>query len=112
MSETRKIILNLDDATFQYLEVLAVGLLEEEHDGDKHSNAFKKDLAAGHNKTKNDFGPLVSKMLEEITQSLADGVRRNGSWERGVVESLTGWESTVCPDMFGDKVTIETQNSH
>lgn len=97
----QKIMLNLDDETFQYLEVLAVGLNFEQHDS-KDNEAFQK----GHNKEKDHFGPLVSRMLEGIAESLASGVRRSGSWERNCIESLTGWDGTINRGMFGPLVCI------
>ena len=98
----KEITLNLDQATFEYLEVLAYGLNQELHDGDKEN----ENLLAGHDKTKDDFAPLVAKLLEKISDSLADGVRRPNSWEREIVDSLTGWDGTVNRGMFGASVDI------
>lgn len=64
----KKIVLNLDEKTFQYLEVLAFGLNLERHDG----NQDNKELLNGHNKQNDDFAPLVSRMIEDIAVSLAD----------------------------------------
>ena len=98
----KKITLNLDEKTFQYLEVLAYGLNQERNDGDKEN----EDLLAGHDKINNDFAPLVAKLLEQIADSFADGVRRPGSWERGAVDELTGWDGTVNRGMFGHLIDI------
>ena len=101
----KKIILNLSEETFQYLEVLAFGLNLEQHDG----NQDNKELLNGHNKQNDDFAPLVSRMIEDIAVSLADGVRRPGAWERNVVNSLTGWNGTVNRGMFGELIDMETE---
>ncbi len=98
----KQITLNLDQATFEYLEVLAYGLNQELHKGDKEN----KELLTGHDQEKDDFAPLVSKLLEKISSSLADGVRRPSSWEREIVDSLTGWDGTVNRGMFGETVDI------
>ena len=98
----KEITLNLDQATFEYLEVLAFGLNQEVHNGDKEN----EDLLAGHDKIKDDFAPLVTKLLEKIADSLADGVRRPNSWEREIVDSLTGWDGTVNRGMFGASIDI------
>lgn len=55
----KKIILNLDERTFQYLEVLAFGLNLERNDG----NQDNKELLKGHNKQNDHFAPLVSSMI-------------------------------------------------
>ena len=99
---SKKITLDLDQATFEYLEVLAYGLNQELYDGDKGNEA----LLAGYAKEKDDFAPLVSKLLEKIAGSLADGVRSPSSWEREIVDSLTGWDGTVNRGMFGETVDI------
>ena len=98
----KKIILNLDEKTFQYLEVLAFGLNQELYNGDKDN----KELTKGHNKQNDDFAPLVSRMIEKIADSLADGVRRPSSWERDTVDKLTGWDGTVNRGMFGNLIDI------
>lgn len=98
----KQIILNLDQATFEYLEVLAYGLNQEHNEGDKEN----PELMAGFNNDKNDFAPLVSTLLEKIAGSLADGVRNPSSWERNTVDSLTGWDGTVNRGMFGETVDI------
>ena len=104
----KEITLNLDQATFEYLEVLAYGLNQELHDGDKEN----EELLAGHDKIKDDFAPLVAKLLENIANSLADGVRRPTSWEREIVDSLTGWDGTVNRGMFGASIDIPKPTSN
>lgn len=99
---TQHLMLKLDDETFQYLEVLAYGLNQERFNGDKHNET----LMAGFNKPQNHFGPLVSRLLEDMARSVATGVRRPGSWERGCLDSLTGWQGTVNRGMFGPLVEI------
>ncbi|CAA6823664.1 MAG: Unknown protein [uncultured Thiotrichaceae bacterium] len=98
--DEREIVLTISEHTFQYLEVLAVGLSQEAQGVDNEA------LKAGYDKRIDDYGPLVAKLLEDVAGSLADGVRRPGAWERGVVDQLTGWNSTVYPDKFGDLVDI------
>lgn len=95
----KKIVLNLDDETFQLLEVLAFGLNIE-----KYGYVKNEEMEKGHSKKNDDFAPLVSRLLEEIASSLSAGVRRPGSWERGVVDSLTGWDGTYNRGMFGELV--------
>jgi len=95
---SKKIVLSLDQRTFQYLEVLAVGLNREICGDDE--------LLNGHDNKNDDFAPLVSRLLEGVAVSLADGVRRPGSWERGIVDSLTGWDGTVNKGMFGPSINV------
>jgi hypothetical protein len=97
---TKKLILNLDDETFQWLEVLAFGLNIEEYPDDRKNEKLMK----GHNKKNDDFAPLVSRLMEDVACSFATGVRRSGSWERGTVDALTGWDGTYAKGMFGDLV--------
>lgn len=101
----RKLELNLDDETFQYLEVLAVGLNVERYPDEREN----EEIVNGIDKDKDDFGPLVSRLLENIADSLAVGVQRPGSWEYGCLYSLTRWNDTVCSNMFGPLVDIETK---
>lgn len=100
---SKKLVLNLSDDAFQHLEVLAFGL-NRQHYPDQPKN---EQLIDGHNKQNDDFGPLVSRLLEGVANSLADGVRRPGSWERGVLDSLTGWDGTINRGMFGDMVKLD-----
>ncbi len=51
----KQIILNLDQATFEYLEVLAYGLNQELHDGDKEN----EELIAGHDPKKTTLPPEI-----------------------------------------------------
>ncbi len=106
-TKRKKIVLNLDQETFEYLEVLAFGLNQEIHNGDKEN----EDLLVGHNKTNDDFAPLVSRLLEKVAVSLADGVRRPSSWERSVIDSLTGWDGTFNRGMFGKLVDIPKEDA-
>lgn len=98
----KKIKLKLDQATFEYLEVLAYGLNQEHHDGNK----INDELLAGYDAKNDDFAPLVRQLLEKITLTLAEGVMNPSSWEREVVEALTGWEGTINRGMFGETVDI------
>ena len=84
--KTKKIQLELNEHTFAALEVLAVGLYLQE--GKELTEEWK-----GYNKTKDDFSPAVRDLLVQISDSISTGVVRSGSWERGVVDSLTflGW---------------------
>ncbi|EHE7897955.1 hypothetical protein J0V14_004800 [Vibrio parahaemolyticus] len=93
---TRKLQIELSDETFAYLEMLAFGL-ELERSG-------KDDLSDwnGFDKQRNDFGLGVRELLKEIADSVATGVYRPGSWERGVVDSLTGWQGTYNKGMLAE----------
>ena len=92
---SKKITIELDEQTFAYLEMLAYGL-EIENSG-KVDNDWK-----GFNKAKNDFSPAIRDLLVDVAGSMADGVRRSGSWERGVVDQLTGWNGTYNKGMVSD----------
>lgn len=98
----KKIVLNLSDHTFQHLEALAVGLNRE-----RNENRDNDDFRAGINKENDDFGPLVSRLLEEVADSLSTGVERSGSWERSTLDSLLGWQGCLVPAMFGELVSKE-----
>jgi len=99
----RTIKLKIDERAFQHLEVLAFGLNIEKYNDDK-DNA---ELRQGHNSKRDDFEPLVSHLLEDIIERLVTGVICSGSWERNIVDSLTGWEGTINRGMFGGLVEIE-----
>ncbi len=98
---SRKLQIELSDETFAYLEMLAFGLEVERSE--------KDDLGdwKGFDKQKNDFGPAVRELLQEIAGSVATGVRRSGSWERSVVDSLTGWQGTYNRGMLADCIKNE-----
>lgn len=100
-SEKRKMTVTLSEETFQYLEVLAVGLLLE-----RNPNADRTALLSDKVNKADDFVPAVSSLLEEVANSFAEGTRRPDSWEREVVEKVTGWDGTVNRGMFGDKVEM------
>jgi hypothetical protein len=100
--KTRKLQIELDEHTFSLLEVLAYGLfLEENENGDELPECPAFD------KNRNDFGPGVRKLLEQVAGSMATGVRRPGAWEREVVDSLTGWQGTFNRGMFADCIKDE-----
>ncbi|CCN92053.1 conserved protein of unknown function (plasmid) [Vibrio nigripulchritudo SFn27] len=98
---TRKLQIELSDETFAYLEMLAFGLELERTDKDDLSD-WK-----GFDKQRNDFGPGVRELLQEIAGSIATGVDRPGSWERGVVDSLTGWQGTYNKGMLAECIKDE-----
>ncbi|MEF1204334.1 hypothetical protein [Photobacterium damselae] len=50
-------------------------------------------------------------MLADIAGSIATGVRRPGSWERSVVDSLTGWQGTYNAGMLSELIKDEIKNS-
>lgn len=100
-TEKRRMTVTLSEDTFQYLEVLAVGLLLEQNPGVDRATL----LADKVNKA-DDFVPAVASLLEDIANSFAEGTRRPDSWEREVVEKVTGWDGTVNRGMFGDKVEM------
>lgn len=101
----KTIQLKLDQNTFQYLEVLVYGLMRQNFKTDEEREV---EAAKIHNKKNDDFGPGVSRLLEEIAESLAVGVRRTGSWENGTLSALTGWDGTVVPAMYGELVELES----
>ena len=94
---SRKLTIEVSDETFATLEVVAFGL-ELENNGD-----VDRDWK-GHDKKRDDFGPAVRELLTSVAGSLATGADRPGSWERGVLESLTGWQGTYNPGMVADCV--------
>ncbi|MFZ3467356.1 hypothetical protein [Vibrio harveyi] len=98
---TRKLQIELSDKTFAYLEMLAFGL-ELERTGKDDLSDWK-----GFDKQRNDFGPGVRELLQEIAGSIATGVDRPGSWERGVVDSLTGWQGTYNKGMLSECIKDE-----
>ena len=93
---TRKLQIELSDNTFAYLEMLAFGL-EVERTGKEIPSDWK-----GLDKQRNDFGPAVRTLLQEVANSIATGVDRPGSWERSVVDNLTGWEGTYNKGMLAE----------
>lgn len=95
---SRKIVLDLTDETFAYLELLAFGL----HLEDKAELNF--------NGTKNDFAPMVNTLLIDVADSLAAGVRRTGSHERQTVDQLTGWDGTYNIGMVADCIKADVKN--
>lgn len=97
----RKIVVNLSQREFEYLELLAVALVKERVENDED---FIEEITAGMSKKNNDFGPLVSRLAERILGSVAVGVERPGSWERGTVDALTGWQGLVLPNMAGQTI--------
>lgn len=34
----------------------------------------------------------ATELMESFLESLSDGIRRSGSWERGLITQLTGWD--------------------
>ena len=99
---TRKLQIELDEKTFAYLELLAFGIHIE-------SGQESEDITkwSGHDKKRDDFGPAVRELIQEIAGSIASGVRRPGSWEREVVGSLTGWQGTLNRGMLAECIKDE-----
>lgn len=100
-SDKRRMTVTLSEDTFQYLEVLAVGLLLE-----RNPDADRNILLSDKVNKADDFVPAVASLLEEIADTFAEGTRRPGSWECEVVEKVTGWDGTVNRGMFGDKIEM------
>ncbi|MDO6543481.1 hypothetical protein [Photobacterium sanguinicancri] len=93
--KTRKMQLELNEHTFAALEVLAVGLhLQENNVLDKNWD--------GYDEKNDDFSPAVRALLVRMSNSVSTGVVRSGSWEREVVDSLTGWDGTFNRGMFAE----------
>ena len=101
----KEITLKLDDKTFAWLEVLVVGLAKENLD-EKEFSARLSDISCKDN---DDFGKGIKDLLEDIAGSLADGVKRSGSWERQCISSLTGYNGTYVPDMFDTCIKDEAK---
>lgn len=100
--KTRKLQIELDEKTFAYLELLAFGLhIEESPEGEDITKW------SGHDKKRDDFAPAVRELIQNILGSVADGVRRSGSWEREVVYSLTGWQGTFNRGMLAECIKEE-----
>ena len=92
---SKKLVIELSDETFAYLEMIATGLQIEE-------NGKVESEWDGYSKDKNDFSPAVRQLLVSVADSMADGVRRSGSWERQVVDQLTGWQGTYNEGLLAD----------
>lgn len=101
MANTKKITLELDENTFAWLEVLVVGLAREQFP-ESNQAEYQKRISEITRKDKDDFGKGITELLTDVTNSLADGTRRSGSWERGCLQSLTGYDGTYVPAMFDD----------
>lgn len=93
--KTRTIQLELSEHTFAVLEVLAFGLYLQE--GNDKVLSWE-----GYDKKKDDFAPAVKGLLVQVSNSLSTGVVRPNSWERDVVDSLTGWDGTFNRGMFAE----------
>ncbi|MBO9492202.1 hypothetical protein J7384_17710 [Endozoicomonas sp. G2_1] len=101
MENTKRVTFDLDAQTFAWLEVLVVGLARENY-AEISQEAYQERVNEIARRDKNDFGKGVNELLKEIAISLADGTRRPGSWERGSLESLTGYQGAYVPEMFAD----------
>lgn len=96
----KKIMLELDDHTFAFLEMLAIGLELQENDTiDPSWNGFSQKY--------DDFSPAVRLLITNIANSVATGVRRSGSWEREVVDQLTGWDGTYNKGLLSELIRDE-----
>lgn len=91
-NNTRKLVIELDEVTFAELEVLAHGL---------HLQGYYSEEEI-FDKQKNDFAPGVKKLLIQAAHSVSTGVRRPGSWERGIVDSIYCWDGSYNRGMFAD----------
>jgi len=94
------VTLNLSESSFQYLEALAYALCVQDY------GCNTPEMKKGYNKKRDDFKPLVTTMLESVCDRFSEGVTRPSSWERNVICSLTGWDETLYPKMFGNQVKI------
>lgn len=105
---SKKLTLELDEKTFAWLEVLAVGLAKENLNNDEYSAKISEMSREDNN---NDFGNGVKVILVDIARSLADGVKRSGSWERNCLSSLTNYEGTYVSGVFDDCIKEEAKNN-
>jgi hypothetical protein len=92
----KKLTIELDDNTFAWLEVLAVGLAKENESVSDYQAAIEHMTRKQHD----DFGAGISQLLTSVAGSLATGVKRSGSWERETLSSLTGYQGTYVRSMF------------
>lgn len=104
--KNRKLMIELDENTFAFLEMLAFGIEIEQRENLPED---KKDMSdwSGFDKKKNDFAPAVRALLENVAGSLATGIRRPGSWERQAVDMLTGWNGTYNRGMLAECIKAE-----
>tara|TARA_Y100000052_G_C2931431_1_gene74585 strand:+ start:465 stop:827 length:363 start_codon:yes stop_codon:yes gene_type:complete len=105
MSKTLQ--LTLSDEDFAWLEVLATGLLIQECDDKEEKSRL---LLCVYRKNQDDFAPAVKELLCDVISSLVTGITRNGSWERDIVDSLTGWDGTYNPGLIAE--CIESEAHH
>jgi hypothetical protein len=102
---SKKLILDIDDKTFAWLEVLVVGLAKE----NLTSEEYIAKISEMSRKDKNDFGNGVKNILVDIACSLADGVKRSDSWERTCLSSLTNCQGTYVSGTFDDCIKEEAK---
>mgnify|MGYP000038256898 CR=1 FL=1 len=95
----KKITIELDDQTFNWLEQLVWGLTKEEHE--KDTTAFTEKLKS-LTSDNDDLSVGIKELIEDVAQSLASGVQRSESWERSCLNSLTGYEGTYSPLLFDE----------
>ncbi|WP_240224554.1 hypothetical protein [Rheinheimera hassiensis] len=103
---TKKITLELHEQTFAWLEILVVGLARESLSDEE----YQKRLVEMARKDKDDFGVGVRDLLAQVADSLADGVRRSGSWERQCLSSLTGYEGSYVRGIFADCIKKDAES--
>ncbi len=102
----KKLTLELDDKTFAWLEVLAVGLAKE----NLSSDDFKARIVDMHNDATNDFSSAINDLFVDVAESLATGVKRSGSWERSCLSSLTGYDGTYVSAMMDECIKSEAKD--
>ena len=102
----RRLVIELPEHTFQLLEVLCVGMKREDWERWPNSKSWADELEELADKKNDNFAPGVRALVVSLINSLSTGVERSGSWERGCLDSLTGWDGLLIPKMFGELVDI------
>ncbi len=96
----KKITIELEDTTFAWLEVLAVGLAKEQlNDGEYQQRISEMASGGGDN-----FEQGVAELVADFANSLSDGVKRSGSWERQCLNQLTGYDGTYVSGSFDESI--------
>ena len=102
----KKIVLELHEQTFAWLEVLVISLAKEQLSAEEYQKRIIEMSRLGED----DFGKGVSDLLVQIADSLSNGVRRPGSWERQCLSALTGYDGGYVAGTFADCIVEDAKS--
>lgn len=105
----KKLMIEISDTDFAWLEVLAHGVTTEECEN-MSKEEKKKRMDEIVTPEEDDFTPGVKELIDTAIGVMAAGMRRPGSWEGHVIRSMLNYDGTYNPLMFAESIQQDAKS--